>query len=144
MLLPNKRIVNVYDCKCLCNPCVLAHYCIVYIQPFSAVLQAPPVIVSLTFGLTSVDDPTFVLTCTSTNRPPTYITWTNNGTELSDDSIHSLSQSLVASESATYHNTLTVMGRLPGLYGCHITTEAWESQQIFTQNATKNLTVVGQ
>ena len=116
-------------------------HCIVYIKPFSA---EPPVIVSLTFGLTSVDDPTFVLTCTSTNHPPTYITWTNNGTELSDDSIHFLSQSLVAPESATFHNTLTVMGRLPGQYGCHVTTEAWESQQIFTQSASKNLTVVGQ
>ena len=91
-----------------------------------------------------MDDPAFVLTCTSTNRPPTYITWTRGGTQLSDDSIHSLSQSLVASESATYHNTLTVMGGLPGQYGCRVTTEGWESQQTSTQSATKNLTVAGQ
>ena len=121
---------------------VMVTHCIVY-TPL-AVLQESPQIVSLTFVLTSVDDPTFVLTCTSTNRPPTYITWTRDGTQLSDDSIYSSSQSLVASESATYHNTLTVMGRLPGQYRCHVTTEAWESQQIFTQSATKNLTVVGQ
>ena len=123
---------------------IMITHCIVCIKPFTAVLQESPLIVSLNFILTSVDDPSFVLTCTSTNRPPTYITWTNNGTELSDDSVHSLSQLLVASESATYHNTLTVMGRLPGQYGCHVTTEGRESQQIFTQNATKNLTVVGQ
>ena len=86
----------------------------------------------------------FVLTCTSTNRPPTYITWTGNGTELSNDNIYSLSQSLVDSESATYHNTLTVMGRFPGQYECHVTTEAWESQQTITRSATKNITVAGQ
>ena len=141
-------IVDVYVIHGYCMHIMHMHitvtHCIVYIKPFSAVLQESPVIVSLTFGLTSVDDPSFVLTCTSTNRPPTYITWENNGTELSDDSNHSLSQLLVAPESATYHNTLTVTGRLPGLYECYITTEAWESQQIFTQNATKNLTVVGQ
>ena len=39
-------------------------------HPHTAVLQESPVIVSLNFILTSVDDLTFVLTCTSTNRPP--------------------------------------------------------------------------
>ena len=119
---------------------------ILYIDynPFSAVFQESPLIVSLTFGLTSVDDPTFVLTCTSTNRPPTYITWTRDGIELSDDSIHSLSQSLTDRELATYINTLTVMGRLPGQYVCHVTTEGWENQQTFTQSARKNITVKGQ
>ena len=113
-------------------------------NPLSAVLQESPVIVSLNFILTSVDDPTFVLTCTSTNRPPTYITWTRDGTELSDDNIHSLSQSLTDREAATYINTLTVMGRLPGYYKCHVTTEGWESEQIFTQSARRNITVIGQ
>ena len=113
-------------------------------HPHTAVLQESPVIVSLNFILTSVDDPTFVLTCTSTNRPPTYITWTRDRTELSDDSIHSLSQSLINRELATYVNTLTVMGRLPGQYVCHVTTEGWESQQSFTQSASKNITVIGQ
>ena len=121
---------------------VMVTHCIVYTP--SAVLQESPQIVSLTFGLTSVDDPTFVLTCTSTNRPPTYITWTRNGTELSNDNIYSLSQSLVNSESATFHNTLTVMGRFLGQYECHVTTEGWESQQTITRSATKNITVTGQ
>ena len=112
--------------------------------PNTAVLQESPVIVSLNFILTSVDDPTFVLTCTSTNRPPTYITWTRDRTQLSDDSIYSLSQSLINRELATYHNTLTVMGRHPGQYVCHVTTEGWENQQSFTQSASKNITVIGQ
>ena len=92
-----------------------------------------------------MDDPapTFILTCTSTNRPPTYITWTRDGTELSDDSIHSLSQSLINKQLVTYVNTLTVTGRLPGQYVCHVTTEGWESQQNFTQSARKNITVIG-
>ena len=90
-----------------------------------------------------MDDPTFVLTCTSTNRPPTYITWRRDGTELSDDSIHSLSQSLIDREFATYVNTLTVTGRLPGQYVCHVTTEGWESQHNFTESARKNITVMG-
>ena len=111
-----------------------------------AVLQELPQIVSLTFVRTSVDDPapTFILTCTSTNRPPTYITWTRDGTQLSNDNIHSLSQSLINRELATYVNTLTVTGRLPGQYRCHVTTEGWESQQNFTQSARKNITVMGQ
>ena len=113
-------------------------------HPHTAVLQESPVIVSLNFILTSVDDLTFVLTCTSTNRPPTYITWTRDRTQLSDDSIYSLSQSLINRELATYHNTLTVMGRLPGQYVCHVTTEGWENQQRFTQSASKNITVIGQ
>ena len=112
----------------------------------SAVLQESPVIVSLTFVRTSVDDPapTFILTCTSTNRPPTYITWTRDGTELSVDSIHSMSQSLINRELATYVNTLTVMEGLPGQYECQVTTEGWESQQNFTQSTKKNITVKGQ
>ena len=111
----------------------------------SAVLRKPPVIgSSIHFVLISHSDSTFILTCTSTNRPPTYVNWTRNGTQLSDDSIHSLSQSLVDGESSTFHNILTVMGRLPGLYRCQVTTEAWENQQHFTQTATKNLTVLGQ
>ena len=101
-------------------------------------------IVSLTFVRTSVDEPTFILTCTSTNRPPTYITWTRDGTELSDDSIHSLSQSLISRELATYVNTLTVMGVLPGQYECQVTTEGWENLQSFTQSAKRNMTVNGQ
>ena len=109
-----------------------------------AVLYESPQIVLLNFGLTSVDDPTFFLTCTSTNRPPTYITWTRDGTELSVDSIHSMSQSLINSELATYANTLTVTGKLPGQYGCQVTTEGWENQQNFTQSASKNITVIGQ
>ena len=40
-------------------------------------------------------------------------------------------------------NTLTVTGRLPGQYGCHVTTEGWENQQNFTQSASKNITVIG-
>ena len=118
-------------------------HCVDYNHPHTAVLQESPVIVSLNFILTSVDEPAFVLSCTSTNRPPTYITWTRDGTELSDDSIHSLSQSLINRELATYVNTLTVTGRLPGRYECQVITEGWESQQNFTQSASKNITVIG-
>ena len=129
-------------CFSICGTQKLTH-CVDYNHPHTAVLQESPVIVSLNFIPTSVDDPTFVLTCTSTNRPPTYITWTRDGTELSDDSIHSMSQSLINRELATYVNTLTVTGRLTGQYGCHVTTEGWESQQNFTQSASKNIIVIG-
>ena len=54
-----------------------------------------------------------------------------------------MSQSLTNRELATYANTLTVTGRLPGQYVCHVTTEGWESQQNFTQSASKNITVIG-
>ena len=124
--------------------CTIRCYYIILLNPLSAVLQESPRIVSLNFILTSVDDPTFILTCTSTKRPPTYISWTRDGTELSDDSIHSLSQSLINRQLATYVNTLTVTGRLPGHYECHVTTEGRESQQIFAQSARKNITVEGQ
>ena len=55
-----------------------------------------------------------------------------------------MSQSLTNRELATYVNTLTVMGRLPGQYECQVTNEGWESQQNFTQSVRKNITVIGQ
>ena len=58
--------------------------------------------------------PQFTLTCISTGGPATTVTWTRdsevvNGTTVLDDA-----------ETAQYIHTLTVAGRLGGLYQCTV------------------------
>ena len=58
--------------------------------------------------------PQFTLTCISTGGPATTVTWTRdsevvNGTTVLDDT-----------ETAQYIHTLTVTGRLGGLYQCTV------------------------
>ena len=58
--------------------------------------------------------PQFTLTCISTGGPATTVTWTRdsevvNGTTVLDDA-----------ETAQYIHTLTVTGRLGGLYQCTV------------------------
>ena len=65
--------------------------------------------------------PTFNLTCISTGGPATIVTWTRDSRVVTDDSAHHImSQVLTDSETATYNHTLTVTGRLVGVYGCNV------------------------
>ena len=73
---------------------------------------------SLTSALTA-DPPMFTLTCDSTGGPATTVTWTRDGAAATGV----ISQTLTNMLTATYVNTLTVIGRLPGNYQCSVTNE---------------------
>ena len=77
---------------------------------------------SLQFSLTSAltaDPPVFTLTCVSTGGPATTVTWTRDGAAVTGDT----SQTVTGMLTATYVNTLTVTGRLPGNYQCSVTND---------------------
>ena len=73
---------------------------------------------SLTSALTA-DPPVFTLTCVSTGGPATTVTWTRDGAAATGDT----SQTVTGMLTATYVNTLTVTGRLPGNYQCSVTND---------------------
>ena len=60
--------------------------------------------------------PVFTLTCVSTGGPAMTVTWTRDGTAAAGVT----SQTVTDMMTATYINTLTVTGRLPGLYNCRV------------------------
>ena len=60
--------------------------------------------------------PQFTLTCISTGGPATDVTWTRDSGEVMGEE----STMLVNAENADYTHTLTVTGRLPGLYTCTV------------------------
>ena len=58
--------------------------------------------------------PQFTLTCISTGGPGTTVTWTKDSTTVTERTETVLNDP----ETAQYTHTLTVTGRLPGLYRC--------------------------
>ena len=63
--------------------------------------------------------PQFTLTCNSTGGPATTVTWT-----IGSETAMGIQKSLVVDgETAEYNHTLTVTGRLPGLYTCTVDNE---------------------
>ena len=62
------------------------------------------------------EDPQFNLTCISTGGPPTTVTWTRDSVTVTDG----IETVLDNSVTAQYTHTLTVTGRLPGLYTCTV------------------------
>ena len=79
--------------------------------------------VTILDGMTFIEDsdlngssPQFTLTCISTCGPATTVTWTRDSETLSGGVTV-----LDDSETAQYTHTLTVTGRLEGLYQCNIT-----------------------
>lgn len=67
--------------------------------------------------------PQFILICTSTGGPATYVTWTRNSVTLMNDNTFSLSSVLNDAEGAQYTHSLTVTGRLEGLYTCNVSND---------------------
>ena len=61
--------------------------------------------------------PQFHLTCISTDGIPTNVTWTRNGTTI-DISVGRYNTVLTDGLASTYNNTLTVKGRMAGVYSC--------------------------
>ena len=70
---------------------------------------------------TSADPPVFQLTCVTTSSPPTTVLWTLNGSPV-NGSNYTSSQIVVDRPKSTYNNTLTVTGRVSGMYTCTVTT----------------------
>ena len=60
--------------------------------------------------------PQFTLTCISTGGPTTTVTWTRDAATAMGDAVTVLDNA----ETATYTHTLTVTGRLGGLYQCTV------------------------
>ena len=60
--------------------------------------------------------PQFTLTCISTGGPATTVTWTRDSATAMGDEMTVLDNA----ETATYTHTLTVTGRLGGLYQCSV------------------------
>ena len=73
---------------------------------------------ALTFSLDSDlngDSPQFTLTCTSTGGPATTVTWTRDS-----ETVSGVMTVLDDPVTAQYTHTLTVTGRLGGLYQCTV------------------------
>ena len=64
-------------------------------------------------------DPQFTLTCISTGGPATTVTWTRDLQTAVGDTV----RTLINAVSAEYTHTLTVTGRLGGLYTCTVTND---------------------
>ena len=60
--------------------------------------------------------PQFTLTCISTGGPATTVTWTRDSTAVTEGTETVLDDP----ETSQYTHTLTVSGRLPGLYTCTV------------------------
>ena len=60
--------------------------------------------------------PQFTLTCISTGGPATTVTWTRDSTTVTEGTETVLDDPV----TAQYTHTLTVTGRLPGLYNCTV------------------------
>ena len=60
--------------------------------------------------------PQFTLTCISTGGPATTVTWTRD----SETAVGTQRSAVVDGETAQYTHTLTVTGRLPGVYTCTV------------------------
>ena len=87
------------------------------------VIAGIPGVVDIHFQLTSdlhSPTPTFTLTCVSNGGPVTYANWTKDGIPVPQNRYHLASHSLVNAQVATYHSTLSITGRLPGLYRCEV------------------------
>ena len=77
------------------------------------------------------DPPTFTLIGATSGGPPTTYTWTRNGQVITDNASYSISiqveRSQVGFRNSRYRSTLTVTGRLPGVYQYSVTNKATSS-----------------
>ena len=75
----------------------------------------------------TAEQPQFTLTCISTGGPATTVTWTRDSTILTEGTETVLNDAV----TAQYTHTLTVTGRLGGLYSCNVSNSI--SSNITTQ-----------
>ena len=107
------------------------------------VIAGIPGVVDILFHLTSdlhSPTPTFTLTCVSSGGPVTYVNWTRDGIPVPQNRYHLASHTLVNAQVATYHSTLSITGRLPGLYRCEVSSVRPDRTVMDTQD----LDIVGE
>ena len=116
--------VGVYQAGCgkqiINNSHALSTHHIIHCYFALSTSGAPAITGPLQFSLQTTptaDPPVFTLTCVSTGGPSTTVTWTRDGDVLSEGISP---QTVTSMMTATYTNTLTVTGRLPGMYKCRI------------------------
>ena len=85
---------------------------------------------TIQFSIVSEDPVIFNLTFRTTGGPATLVTWTRNGVNisLSGDNHYTTSQTVLVNHKGLhtdgdYSNTLTVIGRLPGVYAVSVTND---------------------
>ena len=66
--------------------------------------------------------PQFILTCVSTGGPATTVTWTRDSGSVVGDEV-TVFDTTTAATTAQYTHTLTVTGRLMGLYQCNVSND---------------------
>ena len=76
----------------------------------------------------SLAPPTFTLLGATSGGPPTTYTWTRNGQVITNNASYSISKQVERSnagfQNSHYRSTLTVTGRLPGVYQYSVTNRA--------------------
>ena len=106
--------VNMYICgiqvHCTCT-CMCIHVDILPLLFYSGVSVSVTLAVDSDLNGAS---PQFTLTCISTGGPATTVTWTRDSEMLTGSTV------LNDTETAQYTHTLTVTGRLGGLYTCTV------------------------
>ena len=84
--------------------------------------------VSLTSSSFLSDPPTFTLLGATSGGTPTTYTWTRNGQVITNSVSYSISiqveRSTAGFQNSRYRSTLTVTGRLPGVYQYSVTNRA--------------------
>ena len=102
--------------------------------------------VSLSGGMafTLINDLEFILTCNSSGGPPTTVTWTRDSETINNTDIEAAKTELVDGETAQYTHTLTVTGRLEGLYTCTVTNKisSESSAELLVQGNTFQLKIL--
>ncbi len=87
-------------------------------------LHPPPTgvvsIQSLQLTVLTEEPLSFLLSCISEGGSATNVTWTRNGTTVTEDGSHVFLQSVVDTETAQYTNSLTVSGPEYGTYQCTV------------------------
>ena len=83
------------------------------------------------FTETSSSPTSFTLTCVSTGGPATTVTWTRNSEAAEGVKVTVLDDAV----TAQYTHTLTVTGKLGGLYQCNVSNNkpSWDSLSLTVQ-----------
>ncbi len=78
----------------------------------------PPEVTGLYFEYTA-RTASFKLDCVTTKRPPTVVSWSKDGSNITSSGlVYETTQWLANATSATYHNLLYVSGPQTGEYNC--------------------------
>ena len=72
----------------------------------------------LTYADFDVFNPEFTITSVTTGGPATNVTWKRNSATITTNSSYSMNTVIVNRTTAQYNHTLSVTGRLGGVYKC--------------------------